>query len=251
MAEQLKETVSNQLHIEEAETESQTAAPSKSVALEDTTDNLETVDSPSPGTVAAETPAVSENVGESLAVAASSEAVAETVEQSPEIQDDQSDASKPSAGQNANVASVSEEAAMPAAEEAVNAETVSDTSASQEETFETKGAAAEQPAAGGDNPLLHVGILVYYLKKEGSDKRIKKKLLDAGYTDVVAKGKWPGAFKDQNVFFRNEDQPGVKEIMDVLGKNWFDYYFNGPRISRSVKKIFGEDDHVQFLIIPK
>ncbi len=112
-------------------------------------------------------------------------------------------------------------------------------------------APAEQVAAKPDNPLLHVGIQIYYLKNKGADVKVQQKLQEAGYTNVVAQGKWPGAFNDQNVFCRSEDQPGVSEIMAILGDNWYQYYFNGERISSIVKKIFRTDESIQFLIIPK
>ena len=264
-AEDLKETVFNQLHIEESEAENQNSDLSKTVAFQNAQEPSEKLEQPQPApepeqkieadistpeVTIPETPVASEE-----AVAEVATVESPTLSQSAESETvtdqtvDQNLASESSPEQNDSTASAPPESSETQVEEAAKTEVVPDTPAPEAET--DLAATAEQPAAKEDNPLLHVGILVYYLKNEGSDKKIQQKLQEAGYTDVVAKGKWPGAFNDQNVFFRSEDQPGVKEVMDVLGDNWFDYYYNGPRISRSVKKLFSEEDHIQFLIIPR
>lgn len=93
-------------------------------------------------------------------------------------------------------------------------------------------------------------VLLYYLKTKAKEKKIAKKLRDAGYTNVVRKGKWSGRFQDQNVFYRDEDKKGLDELMQVLKGGKYEYYFfNKERIGASIKNLFNTDKKVTFVIV--
>lgn len=148
-------------------------------------------------------------------------------------------------------AAVAEE--QPAADQEQEAEqaAVETTEEAAQEVVAEQEPTAEKTATEEEQPVTHdTGIWIFWMDKENADKTLAAHLQENGWVNASAKGKWPGHFNDKNIFYRHEDQTGLADLhKDLPSNDFFDYYYNNERIGQSVKRIFRENDNVNFVII--
>lgn len=119
----------------------------------------------------------------------------------------------------------------------------------QQQQQEQQAASAEEQTQP-EPEAIEDGVWVYWMDKEGVDKKTVERLQEAGFVNSQAKGQWPGHFNDKNIFYRHEDKRGLDRLQQNLqGDDFYDYYYNNDRIGQNVKRIFNEHDNVQFVII--
>ncbi len=155
-------------------------------------------------------------------------------------------------------------------QQSADATAPADANATAQEEPQAEQAVAEAvPAAGEEQPdaaapeevqqteaaapaTAAFGVWVYRLGTDESDARLVEKLQATGFPQAQVKGRWPGHFNDQNIFYRFEDRKGLSELRAALGEGeYFDYYYNHERIGQSVKRIFRENEAVDFVLIIK